>query len=222
MIENGSTRSAGRVGNVLEFVNKYAKNYTFSQNGEEGILLECLARMGICQGHAVEIGGNDGRYCSNTALLLERGWSGTFVESEWPLYLKCEANWSHRPDVKSTCCKVTAHDVNFYVRDNCDLLSIDTDGSDYEIFKGMEAKPKIVIVEIDSSIPPDMDAFNADGGAGYKPMVELALEKGYFLLCHTGNLVLIDEQYRYLFPEAAEHPVIYADLYFNRSWLKAA
>lgn len=208
---------------MLDFVNKYAGNITYSQNGEEGIVLECVKRLGITAGVAVEIGGHDGRFCSNTALLADQHqWKVTFVEREWPLYLQCEKNWSHRKDVKCICSRVDGHNVNAFVKDDCDLLSVDTDGVDYEIFKGLKAKPKIVIVEIDSSIPPDVDGFNSDGGAGYKPMVTLGMDKGYFLLCHTGNLIFIDEEYRYLFPEAAEHPLIYPDMYFNRGWLKAA
>jgi hypothetical protein len=101
------------------------------------------------------------------------------------------------------------------------VLSIDVDGNDYLIFDGLKAKPKIVIVEIDSSLPPThYGLFNADGGAGYAPMVMLGLDKGYFLLCHTGNLVLLDGKYKGLFPEVVGHPIINADLYFNRSWVR--
>lgn len=206
---------------MIEFVNKYAGN-VHSQNGEDSIIQECVKRLGLTSGFCVEVGSNDGLWLSNTRLLLENGWSGSFIETEWPLYLKCQANWVHRKDVKCICSKVDGHNVNAFVNDDCDVLSIDTDGADYEIFEGLKAKPKIVIVEIDSSIPPDVDAFNSDGGAGFRPMVTLGMNKGYFLLCHTGNLIFIDEQYRYLFPEAAEHPLIYPDLYFNRGWLKAA
>lgn len=206
---------------MLEFVNKYGAN-VHSQNGEDGIISECLHRIGIAIGHCVEIGANDGHWMSNTRNLIEKNWSGSFIETEWSLYLQCKANWAHRKDVKVICSKVDGHNVNAFVKADCDLLSVDTDGADYQIFKGLKAKPKIVIVEIDSSIPPEADGFNSEGGAGYKPMVMLALEKGYALLCHTGNLILIDEQYRYLFPEVMEHPLIYPDLYFNRGWLKAA
>lgn len=203
---------------MIDFVNKYADN-VHSQNGEDGIMLEVLRRIGIT-GHCVEIGGNDGRWMSNTALLIERGFSGSFVETEWPLYLKCQANWEHRKDVKCICSRVDGHNVNAFVRDDCDVLSMDTDGADYEIFDGLEAKPKIVIVEIDSSLNPDYSSFNADGGANYFAMVLLGLTKGYFLLCHTGNLIFVVNQYRHLFPEIIGDGLSNAELYFNRGWLK--
>lgn len=207
---------------VIDFVNKYARN-VHSQNGEDGILLEALRRIGDEKGHAVEIGGNDGRWMSNTRLLLdEHGWSGAFIETEWPLYLKCQANWLHRKDVKCICSRVDGHNVNAFVKDDCDLLSIDTDGADYKIFHGLLVKPKIVIVEIDSSIPPDVLGFNADGGAGYLDMVRLGLLRGYFLLCHTGNLIFVDDVHRNLFPEITADPILEPWEYFKTDWLKAA
>lgn len=212
---------------MLNFLHKYAKNYVYSQNGEEGVLLECITRLEgafrMNRGHAVEIGGNDGRYCSNTALLLQQhGWSGLFVEADYSLYLQSKKNWNHLGlNVRHQCSRVDARNINAFVDDTCDLLSLDTDGSDYRIFHGLQAKPKIVIMEIDSSIPPNDPSFNVDGAAGYFRGVELGLEKGYFLLCHTGNLILIDEQYKHLFPEVkSKHPLIDSEVYFNRAWLK--
>lgn len=207
---------------MLSFLHKYAKNYTFSQNGEEGIILEALVRMGVNSGHCVEIGGNDGRFCSNTALLLQnKHWSGLFVEGDYGLYLQSKENWKDNPRVRHQCCYVDGKNINAFVHDDCDLLSLDTDGSDYEIFRGMTARPKIVIAEIDSSIPPESNAFNADGAAGYRAMMELAFGRGYFLLAHTGNLVLIRDEYVNLFAEVwGTHPLKDSDLYFNRAWLK--
>lgn len=205
---------------MLSFVSKYGFN-VHSQNGEDGIIAQCLKRLGLSQGFCVEIGGNDGLWLSNTRLLIEHGWGGKFIESEWGLYLQAQKNWAHRKDVICICSKVDGHNVNAFVNDDCDLLSIDTDGNDYEIFKGLKARPKMVIVEIDSSIPPDLDAFNSQGGSGYKPMIELGLEKGYSLLCHTGNVVFIDQQFKSIFPEIkSRHPIIDAEYYFNRGWLK--
>lgn len=205
---------------MLSFLNKYARN-VHSQEGEDGIVEECLSRIPIINRVCVEIGGNDGLWLSNTRHLIEQGWTGTFVETEWGLYLKCEANWAHRSDVKCICSRVDGHNVNAFVSDKCDVLSMDTDGPDYEIFKGLKAKPRIVIVEIDSSIPPDSNEMNRDGAHGFKSMVELGTEKGYFLVAHTGNLIFVDEQYRDLFPEIVGNPLIDSETYFNRAWLNS-
>ena len=214
---------------MLSFLHKYAKDYFASQNGEEGILLEVCRRLDLEHGYAVEIGGNNGLYCSNTALLLkDHGWSGIFVEYDYNLYLESKNNWrdngpffSSGRRVRHQCSRVDGNNINAFVDDRCDLLSLDTDGSDYRIFARLKAKPKIVIVEIDSSIPPDVEGFNSDGAAGYFTGVELGIEKGYLLLCHTGNLVFVDYQYKNLFPEVkGRHPLIESEYYFNRAWLK--
>lgn len=210
---------------MLDFLNKYRRDFKFSQNGEEGIILECLERLyfHVNKGHAVEIGGNDGRYCSNTALLLEqRGWSGLFVEADHGLYQRSVANWANYPQVRHQCARADASNINAFVTDQCDLLSLDTDGDDYKLFTALAAKPKIVIVEIDSSFPPDKEGFNSDGGAGYFSMMVAALERGYFLLAHTGNLVLVRDEYKELFPGIEGHPILDSEKYFNRAWLKAA
>lgn len=204
---------------MLSFLNKYAGN-VHSQNGEDLITSECLRRMGIKAGHAVEIGGNDGLWMSNTRYLIEQGWSGLFVEYDYNLHLKSKQNWANNPRVRHQCSKVDERNINAFVDETCDLLSLDTDGSDYLIFAGLIAKPKIVIIEIDSALAPDV-TMRADGFLGtYRNTVSLGLLKGYFLLCHTGNLILIANEYRHLFPEIEGDGLSNAELYFNRSWLK--
>ena len=205
---------------MLSFLNKYGADYFSSQNREEGILLEVCRRLGLERGHAVEAGGANGLFCSNTALLLkDHGWSGVFVEGNYALYLESEQNWRDYPRVRHQCCYVDEKNINAFVGDDCDLLSIDTDGKDFEIFRGLKARPKIVIVEIDSGIEPPSERVNADGGVGYWTMTTLALESGYFVLCHTGNLVLVHQHYQHLFPECDPHPLIEWELYFNTAWL---
>lgn len=213
--------TVGRIGDaMLSFLNQYAKNYFASQNGEEGILLEVCRRLELKRGYSVEAGGANGLFCSNTALLLQdHEWSGLFVESDYNLYEQCKVNWASHLEVRSQCSRVDGNNINAFVDERCDLLSLDTDGSDYEIFKRLRARPKIVIVEIDSSIEPPSERVNTDGGVGYWTMTTLALEKGYFVLCHSGNLCLVHQDYAHLFPECKPHPLLEWELYFNRSWL---
>jgi len=204
---------------MLSFYHKYQDPGPYSQNGETGIINEALRRMGITKGHCVEIGANDGYYCSNTAHLIEQGWTATLVEADYELYKTCAQNWSFIGGVKVQCSRVDGNNINAFVDESCDVLSLDTDGADYEIFKGLKAKPKIVIIEIDSSLRPDKGVFNADGAAGYWMQTVAALERGYFVLCHTGNLVLIDQKYGHLFPECAHHPLLEWEWYFRKDWL---
>jgi hypothetical protein len=206
---------------MLSFLNQYGANYLTSQNGEEGVLSECQ-RRGIGIFHCVEIGGHDGRFCSNTAWIIEsdiRVVTGLYVEADYQRYLQCVSNWQHNSLVRCQCCRVDERNIDAFVDERCDLLSIDTDGQDFNIFRGLQARPKIVIVEIDSSIEPPSERVNADGGVGYWAMTTLALERGYFVLCHTGNLILVRQEYGHLFPECAPHPLLEWELYFNRGWM---
>lgn len=205
---------------MLSFYNKYGKNYTFSQNGEEGVIEEVLKRLKIDTGHAVEIGANNGVWLSNTAWLVkEKGFTSLMVEADYDLWEQCCKNWAGNERVKSTCSMVNPGNIGAFVDEECDVVSIDVDGLDFQIFQAMEAKPKVVIIEVDSSIPPDADRFNSEGGAGYLPMVKLGIEKGYFLLCHTGNLVFIDKKYKKLFPEIKGDGLKNAEEYFRTCWL---
>lgn len=205
---------------MLSFLRCYAKNYFASQNGEEGVLLEVCRRMDLEHGHCVEAGGADGLFCSNTALLLkDHGWSGLFVEHSYNLYLESKQNWKDNPRVRSQCSYVDERNINAFVDEKCDLLSLDTDGGDHRIFAGLKARPKIVIMEIDSSLPPDVEGFNSDGAAGYFSGVQLGLERGFFLLAHTGNLLFLRQEYAHLFPEIDKHPLLDYEEFFNTAWL---
>lgn len=200
---------------MLSFIHKYAGN-VHSQSGEDGIIQECVKRLGLETGRCVEVGGNDGHWLSNTRLVIEQGWSGLFVEISWDLHVKCKENWQHRQDVECICSHVDGENINDFVKDDCTLFSTDTDGEDFVIFQGLEAKPKIVIIEIDSRL---IDGFSAQGGAGFRPMTKLGISKGYFLLCHIGNLIFIDQQYKELFPEINVDPLERPEAYFLDSIL---
>lgn len=207
---------------MINFTEKYARNIVYSQNGEEGILIECARRMGIVSGYAVEIGGHNGLYCSNIAYLLRSGWAGKFVEANYDLYLESKANWAHSLKVFHQCSRVDGRNVNAFVDERCDVLSLDTDGADYRIFEGLQARPRIVITEIDSSLDPTYSSFNKEGAANYFASLLLGLTKGYFLLCHTGNMIFVRNDLRELFPELEGDPLVDIDLYFKRDWVKAA
>lgn len=205
---------------MLSFYNKFGKDFTYSQNGEEGILNEILNRIKSVNKVCVEIGANNGIWLSNTAWLIkEKGFTGLMVEADYDLWEQCCKNWVGNERVKSTCSMANPSNINAFVDETCDVLSIDVDGIDYQIFQAMEAKPKVVIIEIDSSIPPDEERFNREGGAGYLPMVKLGIEKGYFLLVHTGNLVFVDKKYRKLFPEVKGDGLKNSADYFRTNWL---
>lgn len=205
---------------MKDFVNRYGHFKIHSQQGEEGICIEAFKRLGVVRGNVCEFGAHNGSFCSNSRYWLDKGWHGLLIEADRYLYRDLITSGLDHRLVKCKREFVSPENVNELLEGiEFDLLSIDTDSNDYEIWKAYQGKPKVVIIEIDSCIPPAERKFNRHGGAGYLPMVELGIQKGYFLLCHTGNLVFIDQQYWEKFPEIKEDPITNPDEYFNKSWL---
>lgn len=188
---------------MLTFVEKY-KGGKFSQNGEAGIIDECVKRLGITKGVSVEFGAPTLEYCSNT-FHLPINWRKLYFDPE-PKEEGIETMF------------ITPNNVNIVLPMGIDVLSMDTDGAnDYYTWEAYKESAKIVIIEINSSIEP-LELYLKEG-ASYRTMFTLGVTKGYFLLCHTGNLIFVLKEYKSLFPEITGHPITDVELYFNRSWL---
>jgi len=182
-------------------MNKYLDNGLYSQNGEFGLLKEIIKRIGLKEGHCVEFGGADGFFCSNTADLCNE------FQFTRNLY-----------DLVPTGTGVAQMEVNeSNVNDlpKCDILSIDIDGNDYMVWKAYEGKPAVVIIEINSSLDPELEFFHPNRGASFRTMLELGWSKGYMLLAHTGNMVFVDVKYDKLFPEVLGDSM----KLFDKKWL---
>jgi len=167
----------------------------YSQNGEDGIIAESIKRIGMTNKVAVEFGGHDGKFCSNTRAL---------ADIDWQVYMY-DVN-PVPPVIKK---EITPENVNELPP--CSVLSIDIDGNDYAVWAAYEGDPDIVVIEINSSFPPDQESFHVEHGASFATMNRLAEDKGYFLIAHTGNCIYVRNKYRELFPDA--------DQTFNNSWL---
>ena len=191
---------------MLTFVEKYRDNGKYSQNGEWGILLECLNRIKPTIKTSVEFGCPDFTYCSNTAQLEELGWFCSMYDI------------NPNPDPRIINMKITPENVNSEIG-NPTVLSIDVDNDDYHIWKAYKGQPDIVIIEINSSVPPHVPMIPGTRGASYQSMTELGISKGYFLLAHTGNFIFVADRFRPLFPEVYGDPLTEYFLYFNDSFL---
>lgn len=187
---------------MLTFAEKYHANY-YSQFGEDGILREIIRRLPPLDRVCVEFGGHDGYFCSNTRRLIELGWTG-FMYDKNP----------QGDVIKKT---ITPENVNELPV--CDLISMDTDGPDLILWQAYNHSPSIVVIEINSSLPPDRDYYNFASGCSYKLMVETAISKGYFVVCHTGNIIAVLNKYRDLFPEIIGDGLENWPEYFNTSHL---
>lgn len=211
---------------------------TYSQNEEDGVIAEIFRRLNITQGWFCEFGAWDGRYGSNTFVLLARGWRGVMIEGDSRRFR----------DLKVTAARFprTLHILEAFVSaegdsslDNLlartpipqdfDILSIDIDGSDYHVWRSLRVyRPKLVIIEIDSSTRPGEDyIFRGDGRlTSFSAMLKLGRSKGYTLVCHTGNMFFIRNDLLHALdidPQAIQHPERlfisdWVDPTFMRTW----
>lgn len=183
---------------------QYRKNI-HSQNGEDGILQELLRRLDISQGWLCEFGAWDGIQYSNTFSLVKTGnYNAIYIEARDDYYQDLLKTCRSYPNITPINCKVEYEGENTLdsilantpIPEDFDILSIDIDSYDYQVWRSVEQyNPKIVVIEINSSISPLVDDHIHDGtkkeGTSFLPMVKLGEEKGYTLVCHTGNLIFI-------------------------------
>lgn len=193
---------------MLTFYEKYNRNI-YSQNGEDGIIDEIFYRLRHHLSEpltAVEFGAPSWDYCSNTAALASKKFTIRMFDI------------NENPDPRIELKKITPDNVND-IFECPDVLSIDVDNDDYHIWKAYRGKPAIVIIEINSSILPPAEVVPGDHGASFMAMLKLGISKGYFLVCHTGNMIFVDKDHSNLFPEINWDPVINHERYFNKSFL---
>lgn len=186
---------------------KYRYN-KFSQNGEDGIIDEVIHRLGLTKGWFVEFGAWDGKHLSNTYnLLSNHDWSGVHIEGNQDRYHALLQTKAAFTDKLYTICAMVAFEGenrldNLLARTpiptDFDLLSIDIDSYDWQIWDSLSAyKPKIVIIECNSVLPPGVLQLHSPpkhNGASFSSLVELGVRKGYRLICHTGNCFFVQNE----------------------------
>ena len=171
----------------------------YSDNGEDGVLKCIMEKLGIECGTCCEFGAWDGKYCSNTFnLVKEKNWKALYIEGDEEKYKDLLVTQKEYPTITPVCAFVSGTNLDSLILDNgfpedLDLLSIDVDSIDYEIWKGLEkVRPKIVIIEPSNSTPLWEKSTHYEGrGASPFLIKQLAKEKGYRFLCTTGNLFFI-------------------------------
>jgi len=182
-------------------LNTFAKN-VYSQNGEDGILEEILKRLNITGGQFCEFGAWDGKYLSNTYNLLSNpNWSGVYIEGNKEKYLDLLETAKNKK-ITPICRFVETEGKNSLdnilleteTKTDFEVLSIDIDSYDYQVWESLiYFRPKIVIVEINSSINPLELQTHGNGkqGSSFQSMLILGNKKGYDLVCHNGNMIFV-------------------------------
>jgi hypothetical protein len=181
----------------------HARNI-YSQFGEDGILAEVFDRIGTESRFCVEFGAADGLSCSNTANLWHVGWSALLIEADQTLYRKLVEETEYLADVTPVQMRVEpsgANSIDALLKtlaiETVDLMSIDVDGDDYAIWEAMEIRPRVVVIEYNQSVPPEVELRQATlgdcFGASALSLKNLGDAKGYDLVAMTrANLIFID------------------------------
>lgn len=198
-------------------LSEYSENIT-SQNGEDGILTEIFRRIGIMSKTCIEFGAWDGIHLSNTwHLWHDHGWTALLIEGDQSRYNALRDSLAAYPSATALHAFVGLdgsttldHILNRaqWPGPQFDLLSIDIDGDDYGVWNSLEEfRPRIVVIEYNPSIPPEVEMVQAPGeyfGASASALVELGHRKGYRLsaLTATNCIFVADEDFtRLAIPE---------------------
>jgi hypothetical protein len=173
----------------------------FSQNGEDGVLAEILARIGSEHRFFVEFGIQDGRQGNCVLLADVEGWSGLFIEADPGDYGRLQAKYELTARVRTQNAFVSPENIESLFADavvpaDLDVLSIDIDGQDYWIWEAIESyRPRVVIVEYNSHLPASRKLVMPKGrsepwdgsdyiGSSLAAFEDLGRRKGYVLV-HT-------------------------------------
>jgi hypothetical protein len=191
------------------FYQLYKKNY-YSQNGEDGVLNELISRLNLKPEWVCEFGAGNGIRFSNTLNLINQGYKGVYIESDEKEFKELVNNHQNNENLILLQRTVSADygDVNSLdsilsstpITKEFTVLSIDIDSYDYHIWESFKNyRPIIVIIEINSSVDPTNEKYIHNGkdkiGTSFMPMYKLGKHKGYSLVCHTGNMIFLRDDY---------------------------
>ena len=185
---------------------KYRKNI-YSQNGEDGILEEIIKRINLKDIQVCEFGAWDGKHYSNTFNLVEKySAKAVYIEQDRIRFndlIRTSENFKNILPINSSINlnenlfdKVVS---NTFLKKNFDILSIDIDSNDLEVWESIKNyEPKIVIIEISSYIlPGKLERYDSDKNTknSFTSTINVGKKKGYTPIVHVGNLIFIKNEY---------------------------
>jgi hypothetical protein len=211
----------------------------FSQNGEDGILVWLLSKIGSGSKTFVEFGSGSGRECTAANLVLTFGWRGLMMDgSERNVasarsFFKYLMPWSEYEKLEIKKAFVTRENINTLITESSvgtkvDLLSIDIDGNDFWIWEAIDSiDPRIVVIEYNATfgktksvtVPykPDFDVYAEHPlglyhGASLPALVTLGKRKGYsFVGCDSFgvNAFFVKDEYAGIVTPVTAHDAFY-------------
>lgn len=215
---------------------RFSRN-VFSQNGEDGVVEEILRSLNLLEnpGWCVEFGAWDGKFFSNTfRLVKDFSYSAVYVEadeekfedllktaSQFPRIIPLQARIHHLPNHESSLDEILSKTP---IPKEFAVLSIDIDSFDLEIWQSLQRyNPVIVIIEINSSVPPGIIWWNSQKTPGntFSATLMVGESKNYQLVCHTGNLIFVRSDAFETLRKIYNFPPFPEQLFlFSSEWMK--
>lgn len=193
---------------------KKLERNAYSQYGEDGIIDWVLSQTEPRHRICVEFGAWDGRNLSNTFnLVANHGWRAVYIEADARKFRVLQETAATYPRIVPVHGLVEAageHSLDRIldrqgIPKDFDILSIDVDGCDYDIWQGTtQFRPALVLIEHNPSIPPGIEYVDVGGrtfmGASVTSLAKLAEAKGYGLLgcTYSNSLFLRDDLFEIL------------------------
>ena len=216
--------------NLIEY-----KANIYSQNGEDGVLKEILKRLNLKNKikWCVEFGAWDGTHLSNTYNLVRKGWKAVYIEGNRKKFNDLLKTKRKNRNIIAINEFVSRNRLSKNSLDNIlkrtdipkdfEILSIDIDSFDLEVWQSISFfDPKIVIIEINSAYPPGIIKWHSEeysnvNGNSFSATLKVGQDKGYDLICHTGNMIFIKKEFTELInldPKLLKYP----ELLFQDKW----
>ena len=188
-------------------LSKFKKNI-YSQNGEDGVIEELLKKLNLEKnGWCCEFGAWDGKIGSNTFNLVKNcNFKAVYIECDKKKFNDLKKTEEKYPNIlainKSINRNINSDDSLRKVLERTkipidfEVLSIDIDSYDLDVWETLEKyRPKIVVIEINSSIKPGIIQKHGKNNQGnsFSATVNVGRKKGYVLVCHTGNCIFVKE-----------------------------
>jgi len=185
---------------------KFRDNY-YSQNGEDGIILELIKRLDLNKLEVCEFGAWNGVHLSNTFNLIKNyNAKAVLIEGDEEKFkdlIKTSKSYKNITPIQAYInIKENSLDKilsNTFLKKDFDILSIDIDSNDLEIWESLNNySPKIVIIEIQSNILPGIiERYNYENKTfnSFTSTIKSGINKGYTAVAHTGNLLFVRNDY---------------------------
>jgi hypothetical protein len=135
----------------------------YSQGGEDGVTDEIFRRIGVESRTCVEIGSGPGNQ-NNTAYFLLNGWKTWWYEGSPERVATAKRQFSRlvgEGQLTVSGGYVTSSNISSLlsaagVPTEPDLLSLDIDGNDVHVLERLGIRPRVIVLEYNSSFPPDV------------------------------------------------------------------